>query len=191
MPRHYTKEALAALDRVRGLLARMDEWPEPFVPNPPLTEGRVAAWEAGKGVSLPDEYRLFLAEVGDGGRIAGYSCDFEILPLVRTYHGPGLALATPFPVTQALLSERLAEGRPIFAPVFPELAPLWDTGWLPGCLHFGGYPGGDGVFLVVTGEVRGSVWCSVNSGTPESREGATLRFLDWLEIVLLDARTWG
>jgi hypothetical protein len=38
-----------------------------FIANPPLTEDDVAVFEAAYGVALPEEYRLFLLLVGNGG----------------------------------------------------------------------------------------------------------------------------
>src|SRR5262245_5439146 len=42
-------------------------WHHGFVLNPPLTEPQVAEFEAAHRIRLPDEYRRFLIEVGNGG----------------------------------------------------------------------------------------------------------------------------
>src|SRR5262249_51935327 len=69
----------------------------PYTPGPCLSEKEIQEWEATYGVTLPEEYRLFLREVGDGGMQPGSYCDFVIHPLARLRGGPDAA--TPFPVT--------------------------------------------------------------------------------------------
>src|SRR5262249_55162890 len=146
------------------------DWGVPFRPEPCLTGPEIEAWEAANGVLLPQEYRLFLLEVGNGGRIA-YSDyrDFEIWPLGAK--GGGFTLGT-VPITRSRLRERLAQGqvevREGSPYLFPELAAHRSEGWpLPGCLHFGTYPGGDGVFMVIAGELCGTIWTAVDDGVPE------------------------
>ena len=39
----------------------------PYALNPPLTESQVAMWEAEYRVSLPEAYRYFITNLGDGG----------------------------------------------------------------------------------------------------------------------------
>lgn len=49
---------------------------EPYVLNPPLSPARLAEFERARGARLPEEYRRFLLEVGDGDTANGlYSLD--------------------------------------------------------------------------------------------------------------------
>jgi len=139
-------------------------------------------------VALPDEYRGFLREVGNGGIMPGHYCDFIIHPLAEVRGGPHAA--TPFPVTakrlRARMRQRAAEGWPAEGVLFPELEPYWDQiDQPPGCLVFGQYPSADALLLVTTGELRGSVWCGVCLGVPElTRAGEPLGFLPWFADTL-------
>ena len=126
---------------------------------------------------------------GNGGWMPGPYVNFEVDALVPGEVQP--AVREAFPITR----ERLREG--LAAPgsmMFPELEVIWKQvrrGQVPGKLGLGQYPGGDGVFLVVTGELRGMVWCDANYGIPEMQnDGEPHDFLSWFEYVLLDARGW-
>jgi uncharacterized protein (TIGR02996 family) len=156
-----------------------------YTPRPRLTEKELAAWEAAYGVTLPEEYRLFLREVGNGGMQPGSYCDFVIEPLAQV-RGEQSA-ATPFPVTADRLRSRFGqlktEGRPADGVLFPEL----EIDQPPGCLVFGQYPSSDALFLVTAGELRGSVWCGVCSGIPEmDGSGEPVGFLAWFADVLAE-----
>jgi uncharacterized protein (TIGR02996 family) len=162
----------------------------PYTPERCLTEQELKAWETVYGVTLPEEYRLFLREVGDGGRQPGSYCDFVIHPLAGLRGGQ--SAATPFPVTFDRLRKRFLEletrGRPADGVLFPELSDYWEeVDQPPGCLVFGQYPCADALFLVTAGELRGSVWCGVCSGIPEmDRSGELVGFLAWFADVLTE-----
>jgi hypothetical protein len=178
------------LSRIRALLdtSRGREWA--YAPHPCLAETDLLAWEAAHGLALPDEYRVFLREVGDGGMMPGSYCDFIIEPLAEVRGAP--SAATPFPVTAERLRQRFrqlqTEGRPANGVLFPELEAIWgEAGQPPGCLVFGQYPSADALFLVTAGDLRGSVWCAVCSGIPEmDRSGEPVGFLDWFADVLAE-----
>jgi uncharacterized protein (TIGR02996 family) len=175
------------LGRIKDLLGRMG--PDPYTPYPCLSDKELLEWEAIHGLTLPEDYRLFVREVGDGGTMPGSYCDFVIHPLVEQWGGP--SAATPFPVTAERLRARLEElktqGRPADGVLFPELSAYWEDGQPPGCLVFGQYPSADALFLVTAGELRGSVWCGVCSGIPEmDRSGECTGFLAWFANVLAE-----
>jgi hypothetical protein len=185
---------------VKRLLASMrpngepaEEWAAAYTANPCLTADQLASWEAANGVQLPEAYRLFLLEVGNGGMMPGPYCDFELLPLGADRAGP--KLRGPFPITRERLQQRMAqlraEGRPTGSALFPELVGHLEEGLPPGCLPLGHYPSYDRLFLVVTGELRGTVWCAVSGGVPEiDRQGNLFDFLGWFEDTLLDLKRW-
>ncbi|MDY3559692.1 TIGR02996 domain-containing protein [Gemmata sp. JC673] len=160
----------------------------PYTPGPCLTGPDVVAWEVARGVALPEEYKLFLQAIGNGGVMPGSHCDFDIFPLARVRSGP--IAAAPFPVTSDRFRKRLrqvrAEGRPTDWVLFPELQPVWEQNdGLPGSVSIGGYPGGDGLLLVTTGELRGSIWCTVCYGIPETDPlDEPLGFLNWFVATL-------
>jgi hypothetical protein len=57
----------------------------------------------------------------------------------------------------------------------------------PGCLGIGQYPCADPLFLVTAGELRGSIWCAVNSGIPETdHSGEPVGFLAWFADALAE-----
>lgn len=157
-----------------------------FTPNPPLNQAHLAAWEAAIGVLVPEAYRLFLLEIGNGGRMPSSYCDFVIRPLDTTTSQP--SLREPFPISQAHYEQRLSQ-LPIEpdTSLFPELSQFWEDGLPPGCLLLGHYPSFDRVLLVVTGELRGMVWNSVYHGIPElDQQGKPYDFLGWFEVALSD-----
>jgi hypothetical protein len=63
-------EVVTRLDFLRRTdpgLARFGAVAHRYSLNPPLAEHEVAAFEARHGVSLPEDYRTFVLQVGDGG----------------------------------------------------------------------------------------------------------------------------
>lgn len=159
-----------------------------FILGPTLPEAAVHDFDVRFALALPQEYHLFLTRVGNGGRLPGESGDWVLTPLAET-HG-GQSAASPFPITAERMRERLATLQNGLVPPdeepFPELEHLWEHGDLPpGCLEVGRYPGGDAILLITSGDLRGSVWCSVNLGTPElTPAGEPLGFLDWFADAL-------
>lgn len=164
--------------------------PKPvYTPNPPLTASEVASWETANKVLLPEAYRHFILTVGNGGSMPGSYCDFVVKPLNPDRIDPNLLESFPIPAAQ--FAQRIArlqtEGREHEA-LFPQLGSYWEEeGRFPGCLILGHYPSYDFVFLVVTGELRGTVWCAVDGGVPElDREWRPRDFLSWFEDTVLD-----
>jgi hypothetical protein len=180
----------SALGRIRNLLDQSRGREVAYTPNPPLTEEVLRIWEEVHEVTLPEQYRLFLCEVGDGGTMPGSYCDFVVEPLAGVWGG--WTAATPFPITADRLRERFrlleAEGRPADGVLFPELEAYWEeVDRPPGCLVFGQYPSSDCLFLVTAGDLRGSVWCGVCGGIPEmDRSGNPVEFLAWFADVLAE-----
>ncbi|MFF8844790.1 SMI1/KNR4 family protein [Streptomyces sp. NPDC015127] len=78
--------------------------------GPPLGWEKVRAFEAEHGIVLPEPYRTFVAETGDGSYTGppGFGL-LEPAELPRDWgdYGPERVLAEPFPLTAA--------GRPCFA----------------------------------------------------------------------------
>lgn len=148
-----------------------------YTPNPPATADALSAWEARHAVRLPEAYRRFLLEIGDGGVMPGAYCDFRLLALERVR---GAQARRAFPVGRARL-------RTMPAAPLPELEPYWEDELPPGCVHIGHYPSGDLLLLITAGELRGTVWCAVSGGLPEvGVSGEPLGFTAWLEEALAD-----
>ncbi|HLW03902.1 MAG TPA: SMI1/KNR4 family protein [Ktedonobacterales bacterium] len=192
------------LARVKALLARLDaertaDQPQPdkqprpaYTPEPCLKEPDLAAWEAANGVALPEAYRLFLLEIGNGGMMPGSYCDFEVWSLDdRRRKAYYTQLQEPFPLSRERFEQQIArlqtEGRSA-NPLFPELWEQWKGEDLPpGCLPLGHYPSYDPLFLIVNGDMRGTVWCIVADCVVEINDQyQPFDFLGWFEDTLLE-----
>jgi hypothetical protein len=146
--------------------------------NRPLTESKVAAFEFRYSVSLPEDYRSFLLEVGDGGAGPFYGifrlershlpdwCDDDLLP--------GF-LAGEFPHVQAW--NDVGD----FGPESEER--YSDPAHIRGSLNLSHQGCGYMVRLVLSGSQRGTLWedgrCSDMGITPFAPGFATW-YLQWL-----------
>jgi hypothetical protein len=128
--------------------------------NPPLSEGEIQAFEADHGIRLPEDYRLFLRRVGDGGPGPGYG--LATLARAAAVGNP----RSPFPF------ERVDDD------YLDDALERWDcemSGALELCDHgCGGYS-----CLVVNGPQSGIIW----DGTGAELFPTTTGFLEWY-------RTW-
>jgi hypothetical protein len=192
-------QAYVTLARVRALLARLDvehaseqsqpgKKPRPsYAAEPCLTAPDLAAWEAANGVVLPEAFRLFLLEIGNGGMMPGAYCDFEMRSL--ELRKVDAQLREPFPLSRDRFEQQMArlriEGRSAL-PLFPELNEYRED-LPPGCLRLGHYPSYDPLYLIVSGDLRGTVWCFVVEWVVEiNRQIETFDFLGWFEDTLLE-----
>src|SRR5262245_66574170 len=106
---------------------RLGVWADPYTRNPCLTTRQLAAWQKTRRVQLPDEYRFFLLEIGDGGRmrcrLPGAYSDFVVRSLGE--FEVSQRLTAEFPVGRRRLRERMAqlkaEGWAGVEALFPEL----------------------------------------------------------------------
>jgi hypothetical protein len=141
--------------------------------NPPLSPEEVDALERRHHFSLPDEYRTFITQLGDGG--AGP--DYGLFSLAAELRLSASALDHPFPFStqtaQGVIAAR--RGGEQYAGVVPEEP---TGGALPICNS------GCGIYyyLVLNGEQRGTVWNGREDWFPCcSNEGQQWTFLDWYE----------
>jgi hypothetical protein len=75
-----------------------------YTPRPCIAAADLVAWEAAHGLVLPEPYRRFLLEIGDGGAMPSSYCEVKIVPLAKVRGGT--IASTPFPVTADRLLTR-------------------------------------------------------------------------------------
>ena len=139
--------------------------------NPCLTESELVAFEDRVGVNIPEEYRCFLGQVGNGG--AGP--DYGLFPLNLDRDVGRWPLDQPFPISTKRARTILARQRQGF------YRPRVDYPF-PGCLGLSEAGCGIVAFLVVTGEQRGTVWYGGDGlGPCADRNGQQLGMLGWYE----------
>ncbi|HEU4881201.1 MAG TPA: SMI1/KNR4 family protein [Longimicrobium sp.] len=124
--------------------------------NPPLSEAEIRAFEADHGIQLPEDYRLFLRVVGNGGPGPAYG--LATLAAAAESVDP----RSPFPFAQA------SSGYP------DDVLDRWSDepfGVLELCHH------GCAIYsyLVVNGAPRGTIW----DGSGVDVEPTELGFLEW------------
>jgi hypothetical protein len=145
----------------------------PYQLNPPLRPEDVDALERRHRFSLPDEYRAFITQIGNGG--AGP--DYGLFSLAASLRESACALNRPFPFStqaaQGVIAARRGGDR--YAGVVPDettggALAICDSG----CAIF--------YYLVLNGEQRGTVWHGREDWFPcFSKQGRQWTFLDWYE----------
>jgi hypothetical protein len=146
--------------------------------NPPLAESEVTAFEARHGLSLPEDYRAFLLQVGDGGAGPYYGLfrlDRSHLP---AQDGEDLLpgfLAGAFPHERSW--NELGDGSPKAEKEY------FDPAHIRGSLKLSHQGCGYMVRLVLNGPQRGTLWedgrCSDMGITPFA-PGFAAWYLQWL-----------
>jgi hypothetical protein len=179
--------------------------------NPPLPVTVIEAFEGRHGVSLPEDYRHFITEVGDGGAGPYYG----LLPFGkddddRDWEGGGLVgdPGRPFPHTTAWnLPDSFWAGEPDWPPDTPieeqdRMMDTWDREleahyWNPAIMD-GAIPichKGCALrqWLVIHGERQGAIWddhradhAGIAPVLGESGEPVTFAgwYMDWLDDTL-------
>lgn len=145
----------------------------------PLTEDAVAAWERDHGVSLPNGFRAFLLHLGDGGAGPEYGV-YSLEHATKESADYRNDLAGLFPITAAHAA-RIIERRRDEYRYHVEDLPVSLPGVL--CIHHAGCHHYH--FLVLTGELRGTVWYGGMGWCPSVGRGDRPQsFLDWYEAWL-------
>jgi hypothetical protein len=139
--------------------------------NPPISIDEVITFETRHGVTLPDDYRHFLLQAGNGGAGPAYG----LLPLSDDLVWG--ALAKPFALTEAW-DQADCQGPE------DEIPDRYRDGCLQLCELGCGYWS----FLVVTGEAAGSVWDDYTcAGTGIHPTGHTFStwYTQWLRRLIM------
>ncbi|WP_432037574.1 SMI1/KNR4 family protein [Streptomyces cucumeris] len=190
--------------------ASWGKWGHGFELRPPLAEAELLAAERVRGVTLPEEYRGFLLEVGAGG--AGP--DYGLFPL-RTPDTEQVAAASghlrrtfrPAAVMELLDAHEEAEPRRDAYPddeTFQVAHQAWDRRddelrdqLTEGALYIGEQGCAYYTLLAVTGPERGTVWddvLAVGEGVqPIQRAGKErLTFAEWYLgwLTAAERRAW-
>ncbi|MBZ4422215.1 SMI1/KNR4 family protein [Myxococcus sp. RHSTA-1-4] len=142
--------------------------------GPRLSDAELRRWEARHETPLPEEYRAFLQELGNGGAGPAYG----LRPLTEDAAPSG----GTFPLSRAQAETRARE------PIDEEgnfLAPPYE-GPPPAALWLCEHGCGEEDWLLVRGELSGGVWHTGDSHFPWSdvTTGRLYGFLDWYECWL-------
>jgi hypothetical protein len=166
----------ARISRIKRLLADQGRRM-----NPCVNEEVIEAFEQRHRIRLPQEYRLFLKEVGNGGKGPPY---YGLLPLGevprdydRLFADVLKHLHKPFPLTTYWVWEGEPEAK-------PELHEAINHGNLvlgtDGCAMYW--------LLIVTGPERGQIWQRADVGITPCAPRRD--FLSWYEYWLEGGEDW-
>jgi Zn-finger nucleic acid-binding protein len=164
--------------------------------NPPLSSRKIDAWETKYNTCLPEEYRSFLEQIGNGG---GNVHGMEMLRLedwasCLLFEDEELALIAPS--QPCLLLEEYQGSNEVWEQWLVEVAgedwyekleqELWSYEF--GIISISRDQCGPFGFLVLNGSLKGRIgWFLADWGPPTFESSAT--FLDWYEL-WLDQEDW-
>ena len=200
------------VDRIRGKLAGLaaadpdlklfGAGKHKYLLGPTLTEGEVKSIESRYGMKLPDDYRHFLLEMGDGGAGPYYG----VQPLADAIKYSGTAdnpfiLSKRFPLNKPLLlfDECVGEGtwddyysrietdEKYYDKVQRCISRFNKPYYTQGTLYLCDYGDAIAFHLVVTGRERGNIWIEDRAGdfggifplSPEGKGETRTTFLTW------------
>lgn len=138
--------------------------------DPVISEADVLEREAQYGFTLPEAYRAFITQVGDGGQVPGFTADCDRLISFGRYEEEGYSLkrvSKPFKLKQSWSGESEARWNMILNDghlLLADDATDNNTQW----------------FLIVTGPRRGEVWLRAEDGVQRTDRD----FLSWLSLHL-------
>lgn len=142
-----------------------------FELNTVATEGAIKAFEEQHQIMLPEEYRMFMLMVGNGGK--QWERPFFPVGDFGEYQNALSLIAQPFPHT-ATWNQAEAKG-------------YLKSEHIQGALPF--FHEGDGMYhlLIVTGDERGRVWLDARASDggirplPYEDDAPRLTFFDWFK----------
>ena len=171
------------LARIRDKMEKVGEQSGRFILNLRATPAQIAKFEAELGLTLPDEYREWISQIGDG-----YSVGL-------------LQIGALFPTNAISPNHTLRTYKTVF-PLKHTEHPGWEMFYLfewnqlnghekmetNVALAFGMWRGRSLPALVISGEQRAQVWHGCVYDEPTEAEDLnpfdSLSFLDWLEQIL-------
>lgn len=161
------------IERIKDKLALLRSMDAPknwrgfsYFLNTPLSENKVAEIESELGVTLTDDMRLFVQQVGDGGQLGHLSIDSLVFGYQRHASPPRPPWLFAFPL-------RMAEPSSHFKAVSWDDLPQEEKETVDVALLIGGAHGDYIYSIVLTGPHREEIWMySQDDGTIYSPSGA-------------------
>ena len=174
-----------------------------FLLNPPLAEAEVVAFERAHSVSLPEDYRHFLTQIGNGGAGPFYG----VFPLGKMDDNFGLrcwhetdgivgVLSKPFPLDTEWND---LTGNPVGDEDFDAMIEqfekrYWDSSLVDGAIPICHTGCALRIWLVVTGRQAGNLWYDKRAEYGGLMpltfdDGAPLTFATWYEEWLNRSRS--
>lgn len=194
------------LERLRALdpnLRQFGALDHEYRLGPTLSEKELAAFEMEQGVRLPADYRMFLAQVGNGGAgpyyglvpLNAWQPELMLPTLVGEFEGDELLMVDGKPVFIDLgprpeIARPADPSRPfLLEGAWPrrdhDALPAEDVHPLDGCTLLSEIGDGYRCFLVITGGRAGEVWEDYTHGVAyEAIQPTGFAFLPWYEYWL-------
>lgn len=152
--------------------------------NPPMPQEKVEAIEAAYGFILPDEYKKFITQIGNGGDIPSLHEDdpCRFIPFKDT--SDLKEAGYDFPLSESWEWDTDFN----FSMSDPKDAEKWNSVHKNGIIVLAeeNVGGGQSYFLIIAGKRKGEVWERDESGVLRL-SGCT--FLDWMELCLSEKLT--
>lgn len=154
--------------------------------NPCLPENEITRFEIEYSVSLPDDYKFFLSEIGNGGFGPGNG----LLPLDKAVvdfklrNKPNISINNKFQYQDSWNEEWIAsfdwdDGYPETEVVDEYMS----TDHISGCLQIGHIGHGNTFLLVVNGDEKGHIWIDGRADysglIPKMKDGRKISFIEW------------